>query len=407
MNSSLLQSNQSCFEFGSLYKSNLSLDDSINLLENSEEENTIFFPLTNRTINENEVCKESPFSGKEHSDNKNMSSPFNNELEDKNIDSYDQFNSINNFNENCMNLNPISILTTSNNSFSFPNIGVKKEEIILDSEKDINTISNKVEEKIFKCDFLEDISLSLDENNLYNNSKNKKNKLDLNDPTSLFAAIVNLMKEKGPIETRTIISSLESKKDVFRKTNGSRYKQEFSKLIRTTLNNNPELFYKEQEGNKYYFIENKTKYYLEKKRERALEKVLFNLKKKNTFLPVNTKIQLDKVNIIIKRMEKKYKDDKKYTDVMICINLFKNLINKYLFLVKMDKVNSLYELTILNDKIIDICHTLEKIEKGELFFKKDDNIIVNKPNEYNDKNSRNIMFVEGANNHFNEPPDNI
>ena len=407
MNSSLLQSNQSYFEFGSLYKSNLSLDDSINLLENSEEENTIFFPLTNRTINENEVCQESPFSGKEHSDNKNMSSPFNNELEDKNIDSYDQFNSINNFNENCMNLNPISILTTSNNSFSFPNIGVKKEEIILDSEKDINTISNKVEEKIFKCDFLEDISLSLDENNLYNNSKNKKNKLDLNDPTSLFAAIVNLMKEKGPIETRTIISSLESKKDVFRKTNGSRYKQEFSKLIRTTLNNNPELFYKEQEGNKYYFIENKTKYYLEKKRERALEKVLFNLKKKNTFLPVNTKIQLDKVNIIIKRMEKKYKDDKKYTDVMICINLFKNLINKYLFLVKMDKVNSLYELTILNDKIIDICHTLEKIEKGELFFKKDDNIIVNKPNEYNDKNSRNIMFVEGANNHFNEPPDNI
>jgi len=407
MNSSLLQSNQSYFEFGSLYKSNLSLDDSINLLENSEEENTIFFPLTNRTINENEVCQESPFSGKEHLDNKNMSSPFNNELEDKNIDSYDQFNSINNFNENCMNLNPISILTTSNNSFSFPNIGVKKEEIILDSEKDINTISNKVEEKIFKCDFLEDISLSLDENNLYNNSKNKKNKLDLNDPTSLFAAIVNLMKEKGPIETRTIISSLESKKDVFRKTNGSRYKQEFSKLIRTTLNNNPELFYKEQEGNKYYFIENKTKYYLEKKRERALEKVLFNLKKKNTFLPVNTKIQLDKVNIIIKRMEKKYKDDKKYTDVMICINLFKNLINKYLFLVKMDKVNSLYELTILNDKIIDICHTLEKIEKGELFFKKDDNIIVNKPNEYNDKNSRNIMFVEGANNHFNEPPDNI
>ena len=407
MNSPLLQSKQKCFEFRSIFKSNLSLDDSINLLENSDEENTIFFPLTNRTINENEICQESPFLGKEHSDNKNISSHFNNDLEEKNIDSYEQFNSINNFNENSLNLNPISILTTSNNSFSFPNIGVKKEEIILDSEKDINTISNKVEEKIFKCDFLEDISLSLDENSLYNNSKNKKNKLDLNDPTSLFAAIVNLMKEKGPIETKTIISSLEPKKDVFRKTNGSRYKQEFGKLIRTTLNNNPELFYKEQEGNKYYFIENKTQYYLQKKRERALEKVLFNLKKKNTFLPVNTKIQLDKVNLIIKRMEKKYKDDKKYTDVMICINLFKNLINKYLFLVKMDKINSLYELTILNDKIIDICHTLEKIEKGELFFKKDDNIIVNKPNEYNDKNSRNIMFVEGANNHFNEPPDNI
>ena len=265
----------------------------------------------------------------------------------------------------------------------------------------------KPDEKIFKCDFLEEISLSLDENLYYNNTKNKKNKLDLNDPTSLFAAIVNLMKEKGPVEAKTIISNLEDKKDIFRKTNGSRYKQEFGKLIRITLNNNPELFYKEKEGNKYYFIENKTKYYLQKKRERALEKVLFNLKKKNTFLPINTKIQLDKVNLIIKRMEKKYKDDKKYADVMTCINLFKNLINKYLFLVKMDKINSLYELTVLNEKIIDICHTLEKIEKGELFFKKDDNIIVNIPNEYNDKNSRNIMFVEGANNQFNEPPDKI
>ena len=36
-------------------------------------------------------------------------------------------------------------------------------------------------------------------------------------------------------------------------------------MIRITLNNNPELFYKEKEGNKYYFIENKTKYYLQKK----------------------------------------------------------------------------------------------------------------------------------------------
>jgi len=406
MNSSLLQSSQNCFEFGSMYNSNFSLNDSINLLENNEEENSMFFPLSKKTITENEYCQEKPFIGIENSELKNNYSSINSEIQEKNNDVYSQFNSINDFNDNCMNLNPISILSTSNNSFTFPNFGVKNEEIILESDKDINE-NNKPDEKIFKCDFLEEISLSLDENLYYNNTKNKKNKLDLNDPTSLFAAIVNLMKERGPIESKTIISNLEDKKDIFRKANGSRYKQEFGKLIRTTLNNNPELFYKEKEGNKYYFIENKTKYYLQKKRERALEKVLYNLKKKNTFLPINTKIQLDKVNLIIKRMEKKYKDDKKYTDVMICINLFKNLINKYLFLVKMDKINSLYELTMLNDKIIDICHTLEKIEKGELFFKKDDNIIVNKPNEYNDKNSRNIMFVEGANNHFNEPPDKI
>ncbi len=402
MNSSLLQSNLNCFEFRNYYEPKLSLDESVNLLDNSEEENSFIFTIKNPTLIENDVNQKILFNDDENSDNKNN---FINE-QVKNSDYYSQLNSINNFNENYMNLNAIS-LSTTNNSNSFANIGVKNEEILLDSSKDINEMNNKPEEKIFKCDFLEDISLSLDENSFNNNSRNKKNKLDLNDSTSLFAAIVNLMKEKGPIECKYIISNLESKKDTFRKANGSRYKQEFSKLVKTSLNNNPDLFYKEQEGNKYYFIENKTEYYLQKKRERALEKVLYNLKKKNTFLPVNTKIQLDKVNLIIKRMEKKYKDDKKYIDVMRCINLFKNLINKYLFLVKMDKVNSLYELSVLNEKIIDICHTLEKIEKGELFFKKDDNIIVNVPNEYNDKNSRNIMFVEGANNHFNEPPDNI
>jgi hypothetical protein len=387
-----------------VFNSNLSLFEDNNLLENSEEEFSLFHTIKEQGHENEDYIEKQPWK----IDNtylKDNYNSLNDDIQEKNNESYSQFNSINELNENYMNLNHVSLLTTSN-SFSFTNLGVKKEELLLESKKDIiNEINKNSEEKIFKCDFLEEISLGLDED-IYN-TKNKKNKLDLNDPTSLFAAIINLMKEKGHLEIKTIISNLEPKKDIFRKTNGSRYKQEFSKLIRTTLNNNPEIFYQEKEGNKYYFIENKTKYYLQKKRERALEKVLYNLKKKNTFLPIETKIQLDKVNLIIKRMEKKYKDDKKYVDVMKCIDLFKNLINKYLFLVKMDKTNSLYELTILNDKIIDICHTLEKIEKGELFFKTDDNIFVKISNEYNDKNSRNIMFVEGANNQFNEPPDNI
>ena len=403
MNSPLLQSSEKCFEFRSIFNSNSSFNDDVNLLENSAEENSLLFPIPNGLNNVNESYEELSQFCIPNSEPKNNFNLLNEELLEKKEETYSQFNSIN---ENRMNLSPLSLLTTSN-SFSFANIGVKSEENLLETQKDIKDNNNKTEEKIFKCDFLEEISLGLDEDAYNYNTKNKKNKLDLNDPTSLFAAIVNLMKEKGPIEIRYIISNLESKKDLFRKANGSRYKQEFGKLIRTTLNNNPELFFKEKEGNKYYFIENKTKYYLQKKRERALEKVLFNLKKKNTFLPVNTKIQLDKVNLIIKRMEKKYKDDKKYIDVMKCINLFKNLINKYLYLVKMDKINSLYELTILNQKIIDICYTLEKIEKGELFFKTEDNIIDNISNEYNDKNSRNIMFVEGANNQFNEPPGKI
>ena len=63
MNSSLLQSSQNCFEFGSMYNSNFSLNDSINLLENNEEENSMFFPITNKTITGNEYSLENPLEG--------------------------------------------------------------------------------------------------------------------------------------------------------------------------------------------------------------------------------------------------------------------------------------------------------------------------------------------------------
>ena len=302
------------------------------------------------------------------------------------------------------------MLTTSNSNM-MNNLGVKEEDIIFESEQDIknNNMNNQNEnlkDEIFKCEFLENISNGLDENddNYYYN--NKKDKIDLNNPTSLLAAIINLMKEKGPIDIKTIISSLENKKDTFRKANGSKYKQEFNKLIRITLKT-PDIFYKIEEGNKYFFIEDKTAYYLKKKRERGMERIFMNLKKKINLIPISIKIQIDKVNLIIKKMEKKYKGDKKYVNVMLCIDMFKSLIKKYLFLVKMDKNNSLYELSVLNEKIIDICHTLEKIEKGELFFKLNENIISKKVNEYNNQNNKNIMLVDGDNNHFNEPPNNL
>lgn len=406
MKFSLLQGEQGQFDFDFSNNSNLSLNENENLLENSEEENLFSFPLSSRKINDKDDYQEPLYlcEKKNSFDLNNINNEFNKE-NDKNIEAISHINSIN-FNDNCINLNQISMLSTSN-SFSLANIGVKKDEIILESQEGFNREKDNLDENVFKCDFLEKISLGFDEDIFTSSSKNRKNKLDLDDPKSLLAAIINLMKEKGPVEIKVIISNLEPKKDIFRKANGSRYKQDFNKLIRTTLNNNPDIFYKEKEGNKYFFIENKSEYYLQKKRERDLDKVLFNLKKKNTFLPINTKIQLDKVNSTIKRMEKKYKDDKKYHDVMICIDLFKNLINKYLFLIKKDKSNSLYEFSVLNEKIIDICHTLDKIEKGELFFKTEDNSFENRENEYNNNNSKNINFVGGQNNYFNEPPDKI
>ena len=333
-------------------------------------------------------------------------------IDNNNIDTHEKLNIINNGNDNdsLINLNLLSMLTTSNSNM-INNLGVKNQNTIFESKKEIQNINlnsqnNNLNDTIFKCEFLENISLGLDENddNFYYN--NKKDKIDLNSPTSLIAAIINLMKEKGPIDIKTMISSLEHKKDTFRKANGSKYKQDFNKLIRITLKT-PDVFYKIEEGNKYFFIEDKTAYYLKKKRERGMEKIFKNLSKKNNLIPISIKIQLDKVNLIIKKMEKKYKGDKKYKNVMICIDMFKSLIKKYLFLVKMDKNNSLYELSVMNEKIIDICHTLEKIEKGELFFKINENIISKKANEYNNQNSKNIMFVDGDNNYFNEPPNNL
>ena len=404
MNSSLLQNQlEEQFELNSVLDSNLFL--------NNDEDSSLF--LKDNNINKNNLFQDSLFSFEKNDffkeNNYNLMPILNNNTKS---DAHEKINTISNINDNdsLINLSPLSMLTTSNSNM-MNNLGVKEEDIIFESEQDIknNNMNNQNEnlkDEIFKCEFLENISNGLDENddNYYYN--NKKDKIDLNNPTSLLAAIINLMKEKGPIDIKTIISSLENKKDTFRKANGSKYKQEFNKLIRVTLKT-PDIFYKIEEGNKYFFIEDKTAYYLKKKRERGMERIFMNLKKKINLIPISIKIQIDKVNLIIKKMEKKYKGDKKYVNVMLCIDMFKSLIKKYLFLVKMDKNNSLYELSVLNEKIIDICHTLEKIEKGELFFKLNENIISKKVNEYNNQNNKNIMLVDGDNNHFNEPPNNL
>ena len=426
MNSSLLhfQSDEQ-FDQSSLLESNLFINNNTPLFDNESNEEEFPFFFQEEKIDNNRPFKDqiypfekSDFIIKNSSQNFLIPS-FDNKIPKKtqNINIYEKPNLISvgnpyeNENSSCINLPPLSILTTSNSNINNNNIGVKNNDLIFESKNDIKINQNDetLTDQIFKCDFLQKISNILDENaddNIYYYN-NQKEKIDLNNPKSLLAAIINLMKEKGPVDIKTVISCLESKKDIFRKTNGSKYKQDFNKLIRISLNT-PDIFYKTEEGNKYFFIENKTEYYLKKKRERAMEKIFTNLKKKNNVcIPINIKIQLDKVNLIIKKMEKKYKGDKKYVNVMFCIDMFKSLIKKYLFLVKMDKVNSLYELTILNEKIIDICHTLEKIEKGELFFKINENFFVKKANEYNKQNYKNINFVDGKNNYFNEPPNNL
>ena len=351
MNISLLQNHSEDFEKNEIFSSYFDSYNRNSLFQNDNSDNFNSSFFKEETINESYLFQnqlslfEKPTILSQNNDN--LISVFKNDIsDDKTLknEMNNQFNNINNFNDECssnLNFSPISMLTTSNSNKIY-NLGVKKNE--------------NENEEIFKCDFLESISLGLDENDYFSiNNNKKKNKIDLNNPTSLLAAIINLMKEKGPIGIKTIISSLESKKDTFRKANGSRYKQDFGKVIRTTLNT-PDIFYKIEDNKDNDGINN---------------------------------------------------NNSKGSKYLFCIDMFKSLIEKYLFLVKMDKINSLYELSALNDKIIDICHTLEKIEKGELFFPSNENIIIKKKNEYNYQNHKNIMFVEGQNNHFNEPPNKI
>ncbi len=88
----------------------------------------------------------------------------------------------------------------------------------------------------------------------------------------------------------------------------------------------------------------------------------------------------------------------------MCLNLFNELIKKFLYLVKMNKTNSLYDLTILNDKIISICQKIEKMEKNEIFFPQIETICEKFINENKQINEVNINNFDGCNNQFSEPP---
>ena len=267
----LLNQSEEQLEHISILNSSLLFSNNNNLLQdnNNDEEYSSLF-IRDEKNDENSFLKEKvfPFENINIKYNDNLFSVYDNHISEntQNLDIHGKLNTINNITDNIsyLNLNQISMLTTSNSNIS-NNIGVKNEDI---KKKDINQNEN-INDKIFKCDFLENISLGLDENddNYYYN--NDKKKINLNNPTSLLAAIINLMKEKGPLDIKTIISYLESKKNTFIKANGSKYKQDFKKLIRITLNT-PDIFYKMEDGNKFYFIEDKTAYYLKKKRERGM-----------------------------------------------------------------------------------------------------------------------------------------
>jgi len=220
--------------------------------------------------------------------------------------------------------------------------------------------------------------------------------------------------ENCPISPEFIIENLKNNKDCFRKANGSKYNNDFNKVIYSTLRSSG-YFYKNDDDKYFYKIEKfnelnikinsrKIKKELKKNILSNKKNIVFNLKSKKELLPLEVKIKVHRVNKIIEKLRNKYKGNLKYKPIILCLNLFNELIKKFLYLVKMNKTNSLYDLTILNDKIISICQKIEKMEKNEIFFPQIETICKKFINENKQINEVNINNFDGCNNQFSEPP---
>ena len=305
----------------------------------------------------------------------------------------------NNYNEN--KLNNFDLFT--NNSINDDNnnnnddLELLNENIFLNkktnfSYEDEENNLNEIDDSTFPST---NININNNNNNNEKNNfiKQKKNFYNLNEE------IISLMKqEKTPLNVDFIYSKLKDKKDLFRKKNGSKYKNDFKKSITYTLRTSG--YFNKTYDNKYTYNDDNSIFLIKNKN--------LNFNKKN-LVPIDIKIQLKKVNNLIKKLHNKYKGDPKYFQVIYVLDFFRNLLDKYLMLIKYKKDTSIFDLCILNEKIISICYQIEKMEKTEIFNIENDNFKIergkNKNNNINNiNNERNIFLFNGENNVFTEPP---
>lgn len=247
---------------------------------------------------------------------------------------------------------------------------------------------------------------------------------DENDNNTLPFAIIKYMKQyECYVSLEEIVNALKKKEKTFRKANGAKYTGDFTNSIKATLRTSG-LFIKNKEG-KYFYKEKKAEDYIskaitaKKKKKNEIPSIdtSFSTSSNSLHLPIkektskqrdriptHVKIKLNKVNETIERIKKKYQsDNKKYESVLVCCDLFTNLINKYLFFIKMKKINSINDLGVLNEKIMGIISTIEKIERNEIKIPELNNFFP-KQEKFSSVNEVNITHYEGNNNLFSEPP---
>ena len=300
------------------------------------------------------------------------------------------YNYDNNYSEN--KLNNFDLFTNNSLNDEENNLEILNENIFLNKktnfsyENEDNNL-NEIDESTFPS------------TNLNNNNNNENNIFSKKKYYNLNEEIISLMKqEKTPLNIDFIYNKLKDKKDFFRKKNGSKYKNDFKKSIIYTLRTSG--YFNKTYDNKYTYNDDNSIYLIKNKN--------LNVSNKNYLLPVDIKIQLKKVNNLIKKLHNKYKYDPKYFQVINILDLFRSLLDNFLMLIKYKKNNSIIDLCILNEKIISICYQIEKMEKTEIFNNENDIKIErgkNKNNNVNNiNNERNIFLFNGDNNVFTEPP---
>jgi len=305
---------------------------------------------------------------------------------------------LNNYKEN--KLNNFDLFT--NSSINDDNDNNNDEIELLNENIFLNKKTNfSYEDEENNLNEIDDSTFPSTNINIYNNNNNNENNNFIKKKKiyNLNEEIISLMKqEKTPLNVDFIYNKLKDKKDLFRKKNGSKYKNDFKKSITYTLRTSG--YFNKTYDNKYTYNDDNSIFLIKNKN--------LNLNKKN-LLPVDIKIQLKKVNNLINKLHNKYKGDPKYFQVIYVLDLFRNLLDKYMMLIKYKKDTSIFDLCILNEKIISICYQIEKMEKTEIINNENEIFNIergkNKNNNINNiNNERNISRFNGENNVFTEPP---
>ena len=202
-----------------------------------------------------------------------------------------------------------------------------------------------------------------------------------------------MKKNQEPISFEKLRDILEPNKHLYRKKNGAKYQGDFSKALKYTLCSSGVFF---KTNNKFFYRENKLE---------EVERKSNKCNKKNSF-PLWLKLKIKKATEEIEKVKEKYVEKNKFHSVIFVLSLFKELIIKYISLIKADK-NSFADFDALSEKIISICDKIEKNEKGEIELAP----LIEKAFPSKDKklyeNDINITKFDGTNNLFSEPPTTV